>query len=427
MDTKQYSFDMIIGYESIKQELKQICDVMLHPEIYGKFGITVPNGLLLSGDPGVGKSLMAKCLCDESKRPTYIIRKNQADGDFIKEMQRIFGLATENAPSIVLLDDMDKFANEDKDHIDAEEYVAVQACIDEVKNKNVFVIATVNDLSKLPDSLKRAGRFDRQITVSTPSFNDAKQIIEHYLKQKNYVGTDINIDEIANMMFERSCAELERVINEAGIHAAYKRKDLIQYEDFIDAFLRVSYNSSKSIDNRDEKINREIAYHEAGHAVVSEILEPSSISLVTISAYESGTRGITVYYRDEKYWNSFASMEHRIIMLLAGRISVEMNIGNYDIGASNDYDRATDVIKRIIEEYDVYGTNEYHYWNFTRSMTSNDNANLLIRAKIEEYAFKARTILVQNKAFVDKMAALLLEKETITGKDVKVLKDELYL
>jgi ATP-dependent Zn proteases len=425
METQKNAFDMIIGYESIKQELKQICDVILHPEIYSKFDITVPNGLLLSGAPGVGKSLMAKCLCDESKRPTYIIRKNQSNGDFIKEMQQIFCVATNNAPSIVVLDDMDKFANEDKDHPNAEEYVAVQACIDEVKNKNVFVIATVNDTDKLPDSLKRAGRFDRQISVLVPSFNDSKKIIKHYLQKKMYIGNDINIDEIAGMMYERSCADLERVINEAGIYAAYKRKNEIQYEDFIEAFLRISYNSSKSIDNRDEKINREVAYHEVGHAVVSEILEPNSISLVSIAAYESGTRGITVYYRDEKYWNSFARMEHRIMMLLAGRISVELNLGNYDIGANNDYERATAVIKRMVEEYDIYGTNEYHFWDYKRSNETNDTIAVHIRSKLEEYAFKARTILVQNKAFVDKMAALLLEKETITGKEVKKIKAEL--
>lgn len=422
MDNNKSSFDKIIGYESVKKELLQLCDIMLNPEIYKQFGIKLPNGLIFFGEPGLGKSLMAKCLCEESSRAVYIVRKTKANGDFIKEMQELFNQAKENVPSIVLLDDMDKFANEDQNHPDAEEYVAVQACIDEAKDSDVFIIATVNDKNKLPESLLRAGRFDRQITVSTPTMKDATKIIEHYLGQKQSISDDICIGDIANMMYGKSCADLERIVNEAGINAAYNRKDKIYYQDIIDAYLRTAYNSTKRIEDRDVKINIETAYHEAGHAVVSEILQANSVSLVSIAAYDCGTRGITVFHQDENYMDSFTQMENRIMMLIAGRISVEMNCGNYDTGADEDYRRATNVVRKMVQEYDIFGINPYHEWDHRRAENTTFEITQLVRAKLSEYAYKTRSILTRNREYLERLVKQLLEKGTITGKDIQQIK-----
>ena len=127
------AFDKVIGYETIKNELRQICDMIHNKEVYEKLGAKLPKGILLYGEPGLGKSLMAKCFIEESGLKAYVVRRNKSNDDFIGEITDIFRKAKENAPSIVLLDDMDKFANEDSVHCDAEEYVAVQAGIDEVK------------------------------------------------------------------------------------------------------------------------------------------------------------------------------------------------------------------------------------------------------------------------------------------------------
>ena len=143
------AFDKIIGYETIKQEMKQICDMIHNPDIYQSLGAKLPHGLLLYGEPGLGKSLMSQCFMEESGLETYTIRRNKNSNDFIGEITWIFQTAKEHAPAIVFLDDIDKFANEDDRHKDAEEYVAVQAGIDEVRDVDVFVLATANDIEKL--------------------------------------------------------------------------------------------------------------------------------------------------------------------------------------------------------------------------------------------------------------------------------------
>ena len=156
------AFDKIIGYEPIKKELLQIVDMIRNGDVYEALGAKLPQGVLLHGAPGLGKTLMANCFIEESGLPAYVVRRNKGSNDFIAEVTETFQKAKENAPCIVFLDDIDKFANEDSGHRDAEEYVAVQAGIDEVKNSGVFVLATANIIRKLPFSLVRLGRFDRK-------------------------------------------------------------------------------------------------------------------------------------------------------------------------------------------------------------------------------------------------------------------------
>ena len=220
-------FEKVIGYDYIKKELYRICDIMLNEEVYKKLGVSVPNGIILDGDPGMGKTLMARCFINASGRKAFVCRKDKPNGDFVNQIKETFEKARQNAPSIILLDDMDKFANEDAHHRNAEEYVTVQACIDEAKGQNVFVFATTNDLDNLPDSLKRAGRFDNIIKIENPSIEDAQKIIEHYIKEKHFVA-EVDSKTIIRLLNGSSCAELETVINEAGIYAGFERKNKIE-------------------------------------------------------------------------------------------------------------------------------------------------------------------------------------------------------
>ncbi|MBQ7643195.1 MAG: ATP-binding protein [Clostridia bacterium] len=158
-------FDKTVGYKNVKIELERICDIIRNPEKYRKLGVSTPKGLLLYGNPGLGKTLMAKCVVEASGRKSYVLRKTMPDGDFVKEISAIFSEAKENAPSVVFLDDIDKFANEDDYHKNAEEYVTIQSCIDDCKDEEVFVLATANELDSLPDSLLRAGRFEKTIKI----------------------------------------------------------------------------------------------------------------------------------------------------------------------------------------------------------------------------------------------------------------------
>ena len=206
------AFDKIIGYSSLKKELMQISDTLKNREFYDKLGVSAPRGLLLHGEPGVGKSLMASAIIEDSGRPVFCCRKDCPNGDFIKKIKATFDKATQSAPSIVYLDDMDKFANGDEQRPDAEEYVTVQSCIDEIKDKQLFVLATVNNTRCLPESLCRAGRFDRTIEVKAPRGEDALKIITYYLKSKRFVD-EVDPSVIAKIMEGHSCADLETVIN----------------------------------------------------------------------------------------------------------------------------------------------------------------------------------------------------------------------
>ena len=235
------AFEKVIGYSSEKKELLRIADILRNPGKYAKLGVSVPRGLLLHGVPGVGKTLMATALMEESGRTVYTIRKNQPDGDFVRMIRKAFDDAAENAPSIVFLDDMDKFANEDERHPDTEEYVTVQSCIDEMKGKDVFVLATANSIRALPRSLCRAGRFDRVIKITAPRGEDAKKIIEYYLSKKAYV-KDIDMDSLARILDGSSCAQLETILNEAGMIAGYKHEEAITMEHIMEVCLPIVYD-----------------------------------------------------------------------------------------------------------------------------------------------------------------------------------------
>jgi cell division protease FtsH len=181
-------FDKVVGYEDIKAELIRICDVVKNPEKYDRLGVHMPRGVMLWGDPGVGKSLMAKCFIEESGCKSFTIRKDKPDGDLVNAICDTFAEAKAEGRAIVFLDDLDKFANEDEKHPDAEEYVAVQAGIDTCKDSDVFVLATANDKYCLPDSLLRSGRFDKVIEMECPKGEEAIKVVKYYLSQKKSLG-----------------------------------------------------------------------------------------------------------------------------------------------------------------------------------------------------------------------------------------------
>ena len=192
------AFDKMIGYENIKAELMRVSDVLKDHAKYSKLGVKTPRGVLLYGEPGLGKTMMAECVIEESGRKSFVLRKDQSDGEFIKTIKEIFDKAKAEAPSVILFDDMDKYANEDYQHKDAEEYVAIQSGIDSVKDSEVFVIATVNNEDDLPDSLLRPGRFDIRIEMELPEISDVEKIIEYYLDKKNSVDS-VDCEEIATL------------------------------------------------------------------------------------------------------------------------------------------------------------------------------------------------------------------------------------
>lgn len=414
-------FEKVIGYADVKKELERICDLLVNSKNYASLGVTPPGGLLLHGAPGVGKTTMAQCFIAACGRKTFTCRKLKPDGEFIKEIKAAFDEAAKEAPAIVFLDDMDKFANDDRHHRNSEEFVAVQSCIDEVKGKDVFVLATANDLDNLPDSLLRAGRFDKVISVKNPTGDDAVEIIRYYLGMKNYLA-EIDAAEIARILNGRSCAELETVVNEAGIYAGFAGKEKIDMDDIVHACMRIIYNAPETLSPVEDEFLEQTAYHEAGHAVVAEILEEGSVSLVSVCEHGGEIGGVTSYYQPDRYFHAKKYMENRVLALLAGKAATEVKYGETDVGANSDLHRAFDIVTRFIDDYCTYG---FESWVENYCECSDDlfaRKNTQVYTELQRYYHAARKILIRNREFLDKLASALVEKKTLIGKDVRAIK-----
>ena len=418
------AFDKIIGYEDIKAELIRFCDVLKNPEKYEKLGVTLPRGILLAGEPGLGKTLMATSFIEESGRKSFILRKDKPDGDFVKEIKRVFEEAKKEPYSIVFLDDMDKFANEDMEHRDAEEYVAIQACIDETKGKKVFVLATVNDLYSLPDSLKRSGRFDKTIEVEIPVGNDAKKIIEYYLEQKK-LAENVDSEEIARLMVYHSCADLETVINEAGIYAAFENRINVNQDDIRRACLRNIYGSPEIIATEKRKFIKDIAVHEAGHAAVAELLDAGSVSLVTIHGNTGEKGGITIYKKDESYSYLADIREYDVVRTLGGKAATEVVYGRVDMGCEGDVRKAFSKVNEFMDDLcaTTFASKEFGCSSgYTREELTRRRVY-----KLEELYTRAKRLIIENREFFDAMVEELLEKETLTYKDIAEIRKKMQV
>ena len=416
------AFDRIIGYKSIKRELITLADMMKNGPKYTKLGVKLPRGILLCGEPGVGKTLMANCLLEESGRNVFVLRKDKPNGDFVNAIQEMFVEAKKHQPSIVLLDDLDKFSSDPHAHSDAEEYVLVQTCMDDTGEDDVFVVATANRASKLPHSLLREGRLGRTIDVLSPKGKDAVEIIRHFLAQKAFVG-EVNVEDVAKMLDGDSCAMLEEVINEAGIYAAAEGKDLIDADDLLRGILRAKFCAPESIDEVPLHMQERVAYHEAGHTVVAEMLERGNVTMTSIAAHNGYARGVTDYYQDETYWSDFTRMEHRVLALLGGRAATEIVYAKPDVGASRDIERAFDVVERFVDHDGVAPFDCYE-----REDGGSDALNRKdkrIASEVEKYYAQAKRILVENRPLLDAVAKELLAKKTLLASDIKRIEEGL--
>lgn len=417
------AFNNIIGYESIKQELVQIADTLKNREVYEALGASSPRGLMLYGKPGVGKTTMADALIKESRRKSFVCRKTKGGDSFIDDIVETFKKAEKDAPSLVLLDDLDKFANEDDGHRDAEEYVTVQACIDDLRGKEVFVLATVNNTFKLPRSLLRHGRFDRQIEVPTPNRADSEAIIRHYLEKKK-LGVELDISLVAAMMRGQSCATLETVVNEAGLLAGYQRADRITQDHIVEACLscvfRVPSNcirDGQTIDCSTTSQESQVVWHEAGHAVVRDILNEGSVALVSARCQKGQTSGFVVPGFDEDS-SPFAELGKSVLVDLAGKAALDIQFGLFDLGSSNDLDVAYDHVHTLVKDLAYSG---FYYFQKPFGCDSDhiaESRETIVATLMEEYYRKTRTILMGNREYLEKLAGELAKKGVLVSSDI---------
>ena len=404
------AFDNIIGYESIKTQLRQICDMIHRPAPYLALGARMPKGLLFHGAPGLGKSLMASALMAESGLPGYLVRRDKTQDDFVKFLETTFDTAAKNAPSMLLLDDMDRYAESDWDH---SEYTAVQACIDKVQNKEVFIIATVNNMDSLPDALLRSGRFDRKIELQHPNAADAQEIIRHYLEGKP-VSPDICLPDLAQMLTHRSCAELESALNEAAICAAYEGSPVITMAHLVRAVLSAVLQVSPDISSVAKEERLMTAVHEAGHAALLELRVPGSTAMVTLYREEPDRCfGFAVRNRP-------LDQHTHIMMCLAGKAAQELEYGRCATGCGSDISRAVSLLRRNMGELGSYGMLGVSVGREVSPSTRAEQ-EVILRAELERYLFETKALLAANRELVQKLSHALLEKQTLLHSDVQAI------
>lgn len=422
------AFDQIIGYTAVKQRLERTADVLAHPDAYRQLGARSPRAMLLYGEPGVGKTLMARCLIEASGRASVVCRKDEPNGEFVKVIKKKFKKAAEKAPSILLLDDMDKFANEDSRHRDAEEYVTVQSCLDELAQSGaeVFVLATANDTSRLPYSLMRSGRLGTQIEVECPSGTDAEAILSHYLAGKKIVD-DIDPAFLARVLGGNSCATLEEVANEAGLLAGYDRSETITQEHFMKAVLSTVHGIPEAVieipktENEATQKYLYTAYHEAGHVVVSEVIDPGSTTLATVfRKRKSRFGGLVLSQRSDA--NVVKMQQANILAALGSKAAQEQKFGIMDKGAERDMADAFDRVKELVEDSCYCGLNLYCD-GYGASEDLKSRIEQATAAEIERYYRKAKEILSANMDFLDAVANSLLEKGILTMRDIAKIKE----
>lgn len=376
------------------------------------------------GEPGLGKTLLAKCFIDECGLKSYTLRSNKGGDKFVDEITATFEKAKQNAPSIIFLDDMDKFANDDDMQCDAQEYVAVQAGIDFVKGSDVFVIATTNDINKLPDSLVRTGRFDRVVIVQPPTQDDASKIIEHYLKNKK-LSDDVDFNDLCKMMTYHSCSDLETLLNEAAIRAGYCKKDSIEMEDLINAVLRLQYKSPDELLQKNKDEIRKTAIHESGHIVVSEVLNSESVGLASIrSKGRNRVGGFIHKCKDDE------SLQNQVMICLAGKVATEMYYSDTCAsGCRSDFKSAINLIRNGLAEEGTNGVSFLEFKNYCYELSTRaaDNREAVVHAELERYILQTRAVLIKNKEFLEKTSEALAEKETLLYSDIQSIKNSVTI
>ena len=440
-DKNKITFDDVAGIDEEKEELQEIVEFLKNPKKFTDMGARIPKGVLLVGQPGTGKTLLAKAVAGEAGVPFFII----SGSDFVEmfvgvgasRVRDLFEEAKRNAPCIIFIDEIDAVGRQRGAGLggghDEREQTLNQMLVEMdgfSANEGVIVLAATNRPDVLDKALLRPGRFDRQIVVPAPDVKAREQILEVHSKKKK-LAEDVDLKVIAKNTSGFTGADLENLLNEAALLAARRDKQEIGEKEIEDAMIKVTMGPEKKTRVRSNKEKRLVAYHEAGHAVVSKFL-PTQDPVHEISIIPRGMAGGYTMYRpaEDKSFISKTEMEENIVSLLGGRVSEQLVLGDISTGASNDIERATQIAKSMCTKYgmsDRIGTitlgssqdevflgrdfaQEKSYSEETAGIIDEEIKNIIDHAYEE-----AKSILSKNRDKLDKVAAVLIEKEKITG------------
>ncbi len=449
IDSKENAirFSDVAGCEESKQEVMEIVDYLKDPSKYQNLGGRIPKGVLLSGSPGTGKTLLAKAIAGEASVPFFSI----SGSDFVEmfvgvgasRVRDLFEQAKKNAPAIIFIDEIDAVGRQRGAGLgggnDEREQTLNQMLVEMDgfdTNTTVIIIAATNRPDVLDPALMRPGRFDRQVVVPLPDIKGREQILNVHMR-KVPLANDVEAGLIGRGTPGFSGADLANLVNEAALFAARRNKKLVDMQDFEDAKDKIIMGAERKSMVMKEEERRNTAYHESGHAVVAYLL-PGTDPVHKVTIIPRGRAlGVTMQLpEDDRYTYTKDYLLNQIAILFGGRIAEELFMKQMTTGASNDFERATDLARKIVTRFGmtaemgpiIYGENESEIF-LGRSVTSTKHVSEATMQKIDDTIRKvleqqynlSRKLLTQHAAKVEKMAQMLLEKETIDSKEVAVI------
>lgn len=443
-------FSDVAGCDEEKQEMAEIIDYLKYPKKFEKMGARIPKGILLSGHPGTGKTLLAKAVAGEANVPFYSI----SGSDFVEmfvgvgasRVRDMFKKAQQTAPCIIFIDEIDAVGRQRGAGFggghDEREQTLNQLLVEMdgmEENTGVVVIAATNRPDVLDPALLRAGRFDRQITVSLPDRKGREAILHVHARNKKFV-KDLDLGALAKRTPGFSGADLENVLNEAAILAVRENKDEIGMKQIDEAIDRVMMGPAKVSRTYDDKTKKLVAYHESGHAIIGLFLENAQVvqKVTIIPRGQAGGYNLMTP-KEEKMMHTKNDLLDTITSYMGGRTAEELFFDDITTGASNDIQNATNIAKDMVTLYGMsdLGPIKYNAGNenvfLGRDYNQPNNVSGEVAYEIDQEVrkiintchTKARQIIEAHKTELETIAHALMEYETLTAEQIqRVVKGE---
>ena len=440
-DKTTIRFHDVAGEDEAKENLQEIVNYLHDPNQFKSIGATMPKGILLVGPPGTGKTMLAKAVAGESNVPFFSISGSEFVEMFVgmgaSKVRSLFKDAKEKAPCIVFIDEIDAIGgkrNAGNFGGNDEREQTLNQLLTEMDgfegNNGIVVLAATNRPENLDPALLRPGRFDRRVPVELPDLQGREDILKvHAKKVKTEPGIDYNV--VARMASGASGAELANIINEAALRAVREKRNAVSQKDLEESIEVViaGYQKKNAILTDKEKLV--VAYHEVGHALVAALQTHSApVQKITIIPRTSGALGYTMQVEEGNHpLYTKTELENRIATLTGGRAAEEVEFGQVTTGASNDIEQATKIARAMItrygmsDEFDMVAmeTVNNKYLGGDASLACSDGTASTIDQKVvalvKQQHDKAKQLLTEHKADLDRIAQFLYQKETITGEE----------
>jgi len=434
------TFDDVAGLDEEKQEMIEIVKFLKNPEKFYKMGAKIPRGVLLCGEPGTGKTLIAKAIAGEADVPFISMSGSEFTEMFAglgaSRVRKLFEKAKKMSPAIIFIDEIDAIGSKRSDGgtaADTDNNQTLNQLLVEMdgfdSEHTVILLAATNRPEMLDRALLRPGRFDRRINIALPDMNGREAILKIHAKDKK-LADDVNLKTIAGDTAGFTGAELENILNEAAIIATINKEDAITSKDINDALKKVTVGVEKHSRIMSDKDKKLTAYHEAGHAIVSRFLD-SQKDIKEVSIIPRGVAGGYTMYKtnEDKYYVSKTEMLEKLIALLGGRASEKIFLNDISTGASNDLEVATDIAKNMVT---IYGMSDkvgpisinlekdpYQMQLFGEGMENSIGQE--VKSLIDNAYNKAQALLIQHEDKVHQLAGLLIEKEVVSEEEFNSL------